>query len=441
MTILLISSDSIDAQMAGPGIRYWEFATRLAASHRVMLLTPNRSTLRHPNVQMRQRDASTLRDALKQADVIVTQGFLFPLAPILLTDKPLVVDLYDPLPIELLEHHRHLPLDAAQLSQSYCVERTKLLLRRGDLFLYSHERQRDYWMGLLTAAGRVNHRAYRADATFDRLFACVPFGMPDEPPAPTKPVFRGAGGLFSDTDTIVLWGGGLWKWFDPCSVIRAMAEISASRSDIKLLFLGAKRASSDTTGINIAYATSEAIALSQALGVHERTVFFSDAWLPYHERQNVFAEANLGVSAHFDCFETRLSFRTRLLDYLWAGLPIISTKGDYLSELVERHQLGVTVAPQRVGELQAAMLRLTDDRAFAEQCRENIRKFRGQYTWSHVMQPLEAFCAAPHRAQQPSAVRRRLALLHFYLTTGALLIRHNGYRKILAKLKQLANIG
>ena len=90
---------------------------------------------------------------------------------------------------------------------------------------------------------------------------------------------------------------------------------------------------------------------------------------------------------------------------------------------------------------QAAILRLTDDRAFAEQCREHIRKFRGQYTWSHVMQPLEAFCAAPHRAQQPSAVRRRLALLHFYLTTGALLIRHKGYRKILAKLKHLANIG
>ena len=69
-----------------------------------------------------------------------------------------------------------------------------------------------------------------------RLFGCVPFGLPEEPPVQTRPVFKGEGAIFPhenispETDTILLWGGGLWKWFDPCSLIRAMGEISATRN-------------------------------------------------------------------------------------------------------------------------------------------------------------------------------------------------------------------
>jgi hypothetical protein len=37
-------------------------------------------------------------------------------------------------------------------------------------------------------------------------------------------------------------------------------------------------------------------------------------------------EADIGVSLHREDVETRYSFRTRVLDYLWAGLPIITTE-------------------------------------------------------------------------------------------------------------------
>jgi hypothetical protein len=36
----------------------------------------------------------------------------------------------------------------------------------------------------------------------------------------------------------------------------------------------------------------------------------------------------IGVSAHPAHLETRFAFRTRMLDYLWAGLPIVSTEGE-----------------------------------------------------------------------------------------------------------------
>jgi hypothetical protein len=42
----------------------------------------------------------------------------------------------------------------------------------------------------------------------------------------------------------------------------------------------------------------------------------------------------VGVSTHRDHLETRLSFRTRMLDYIWAGLPIVCTDGDHFASLV-----------------------------------------------------------------------------------------------------------
>ena len=57
-------------------------------------------------------------------------------------------------------------------------------------------------------------------------------------------------------------------------------------------------------------------------------------------RQNYFLESDVGIITHPQHIETRFSFRTRILDYLWAGLPVISTQGDILSALVEKKETG-----------------------------------------------------------------------------------------------------
>jgi hypothetical protein len=165
-------------------------------------------------------------------------------------------------------------------------------------------------------------------------------------------------------------------------------------------------------------------------------VFFNDAWVPYAERQNFLLEANVGVSTHANTLETEFSFRTRILDYLWAELPILSTTGDYLSEMVDRQQLGITVAPRNVPQLKEAIVRLADDRAFVEQCKANIRNVRQPMRWSQVIQPLEAFCASPYQTSHLRPSAKMLHMLRFYATNVKLLIRYRGHRKILAKVKQ-----
>ena len=55
-------------------------------------------------------------------------------------------------------------------------------------------------------------------------------------------------------------------------------------------------------------------------------------WVPFEQRSAFLLESDIGVCAYYDSDETRLSFRTRYLDHLWAGLPTLSTDGGSLTE-------------------------------------------------------------------------------------------------------------
>src|SRR5258708_27001703 len=57
----------------------------------------------------------------------------------------------------------------------------------------------------------------------------------------------------------------------------------------------------------------------------------------------MFVEADSGIRLPRDDIETRFSFRTRVLDYLWAGLPVVTTRGDSMADLVANHDLGAVV--------------------------------------------------------------------------------------------------
>ena len=71
----------------------------------------------------------------------------------------------------------------------------------------------------------------------------------------------------------------------------------------------------------------QAVSLAGELSLRG-SVFFNRAWVPYEERLEWFAEADLGVSAHRDSLEARLAFRTRLLDHIASGTPLVVTQGD-----------------------------------------------------------------------------------------------------------------
>jgi len=143
---------------------------------------------------------------------------------------------------------------------------------------------------------------------------------------------------------------------------------------------------------------AESRKLADELGVLDANVFFNDAWVEYADRQNYLLEADIGVSTHRAHIETTFSFRTRILDYLWAGLPMVVTAGDHFAELIEREELGRVVPAGDVAALADAIEETLFDAAFRERVMRNVQQVAQRYTWPVVLAPLIHFVNDPKPA-------------------------------------------
>jgi glycosyltransferase involved in cell wall biosynthesis len=394
--IAVLTGDVLEPKMAGPAIRAWHMACALAREHDVRLVSTQRCSLTHPDFPVSFADERDVEDLEAWSDVLIFQGNLMRQhAALRDTQKVVVADIYDPFHLEVLEQARGLDaahrLFAVQSSTDVLNEQ----LRRGDFFLCASGKQRDFWLGQLAAVGRINPATYDRGENLDSLLTIVPFGVSDEPPRHTRPVLRGVVPGINDGDKVVLWGGGIYNWFDPLTLLHAVDKLRRRLPQVRLYFLGLRHPNPQVGEMKMA---DDAVALAEDLGLIGTHVFFQEDWVEYAERQNYLLESDIGVSTHLDHVETEFSFRTRLLDYLWASLPIVATKGDSLAALVEATGIGITVPAGDVDALEAVLFRLLDDDELRASCRTAIDQVAGTYRWSNVLQPLLEFCRSPSRA-------------------------------------------
>jgi glycosyltransferase involved in cell wall biosynthesis len=353
-----------------------------------------------------QKRKAELREIAQRSDVVVIQGLVLVRFPFLLrAAKHLVVDLYDPYLFEYLAHPHPQHADWGYLRQVY---RLNQQLMAGDFFLCANPTQRDYWMGSFSALGRLNLEEHEQDSSFRRLIDIVPFGLPAEAPRHTARVMRGLlPGIGSD-DFVLLWAGGIWQWLDPLTVIRGVAAAVQEDPKIRLVFLGTQDPNPNNRPMMMA---EQARRLAGDLGLIDKQVFFAGEWVAYEDRQNWLLESDIGISAHQDTAEARFSFRTRVLDYIWAGLPTILTAGDYFSDWVAQQGAGEAVPAGDVEAWKRAILRLARDPAARAKMKTQLQSRAPEFTWERAAQPLSRYCAKPYKTARPPAFRQRLAPL------------------------------
>lgn len=407
--VLIITGDPIGKKLAGPAIRAWNMAELLSDKSQVTLASLTRvEAVDAPFdiVHVRPGDDRAFKKLESWADVIVFQGHAMAVFNSLReTKKIVVVDIYDPMHLEQLEQGRELPAPQWSKQVQDATDVLNEQLSRGDFFLCASERQRMFWLGQLAGLGRINPSTYDGDPDLDGLISVAPFGMPATPPEHRRDVLKGVLPGVGAEDKLLLWSGGLYNWFDPKTLIRAVADLSERRDDVRLFFQGTKH---PHPGVPEMAIVGESRALAAELGVLDRSVFFNSSWVDYNERENYLTEADAGVSTHFAHIETTFSFRTRILDYLWAELPMVVTAGDYFAELIETEKLGIVVEARNVEQLSAALERVLFDDKFVAQTRRNIRRVRTRYLWREALAPLVEFVADPHHAQD----NRQLAQGH-----------------------------
>ena len=430
--VLVVTMDVLAPSMAGPAIRATAIATALAREHDVRLVTTSRCELERPDLDVRGVSDAALEGLVGWADVVILQGWVMVGRPWIASSScVVVVDAYDPMHLEQLEQGRDAGgtrgrVEAVRGATATLNEQ----LRRADLVLCASDKQRDLWLGALATLGRVNPVTYDVDPSMGHLIAVVPFGVPDEPFPDGAGALKGVVPGIGVDDHVLLWGGGVYNWFDPLTLVQAVDALRHRVPTVRLYFMGMQHPNPGVAPMQMA---SDLRRLSDERGLTDVHVFFNAGWVAFEDRAGYLRDADIGVSTHLDHVETAFSFRTRLLDYLWAGLPIVATRGDSFAPLIDERGAGCTVDAQDVAGLEAALEAILLDPSRAADAAAASRGLGAELTWAHNLQPLLAFCQRPGRAPDIACPtleadprdagievgwRRDLRALHVYLRDG-----------------------
>lgn len=440
--VIVATADTLAPTMAGPGIRAMRIAESLAADHDVVLVTTGACTLEHDAMPVRSVDDAAFIELVEWADVLIFQGWILASRPwISASDLILVADIYDPMHLEQLEQGHDAAAEGGRWHAVGGANRTlNEQIGRADYLLCASAKQRDFWLGQMASVGRVNPILYDEDDAFRSRLQIVPFGIDDDPPARTIPAIRGAVDGIGPGDEVVLWGGGIYNWFDPITLIDAVDRLRHRRPRLRLFFMGTRHPNPEIPEMRTAV---DAVRRASELGILDRCVFFNDGWVPFGDRASYLLDADVAVSIHRLHVETEFSFRTRILDYLWCGLPVVATAGDSFAAHIERTGAGVVVPPDDVDALADALEGLFEDPARRAAVATASRALGEAFRWSDVLEPVRQICATGTRAPDvacgpvalgfgvpvaPPAWREDLTLARRYLSEG-------GVRLIVSRLR------
>jgi glycosyltransferase involved in cell wall biosynthesis len=385
--VALLCSEPLGERVAGVGLRYLEIARRLPPlGLEVLLVAPGEPAalerLRRElgdGVAVVPFERGALAARLAGCQAAVGQGQLVNDLLLECPHLPVAVDLYDPWLIENLHYADTLGLDPWRNDHATWV----LQLSRGDFFLCSCEEQRDLYLGFLLALGRLNPEIHHRDPDLRSLIDTAPFGAPDPAlVAPHRPWLppRRAG------EKRLLFGG-LYDWYDPWTVLEALA--GAGEPGWRLLFIRNPFADTPQGLLREVESWCRRSVVGAQVELHD--------WVPYDRRLDLLRDVDAMVATHRLSIETRLSLRTRFLDALAVGCPVITTEGGAISRLLREHDAGWVLPP---GDSAAVIRALREALADAEERRARVGRgveAARRLTWDRTLRPLFEFLQRPRR--------------------------------------------
>jgi glycosyltransferase involved in cell wall biosynthesis len=178
--------------------------------------------------------------------------------------------------------------------------------------------------------------------------------------------------------------GAIYDWYDPILAIDAAAIARAAVPDITLTF---------TTHPNPSLTPQGKLAEAMEHARRNQYGFIRfEPWVAYNERAAFFSRFAAALLTFTRSIETDLSMRTRVYDYLWSGLPIVTSSAPGTDEIIVRHGAGVVVKSGAAADYAAAIVRALREPAM----RAGTRQFAADHQWSRTLAPLVDFVRAPH---------------------------------------------
>jgi glycosyltransferase involved in cell wall biosynthesis len=383
-------------QPAGIGIRFLEIARVLRDDgHDVVILSPDAGAIDGTRGAHIHPESFALFGG--SSDFAVVQGHVANAYFQQAKPLPTVVDLYDPYIIENLHYYSERGAEVFQHDHFTLMTS----IARGDYFLCASEAQRLFYLGLMLASGRLNPILFEEDPQLESLIGIAPFGV--QPPVVSSRALRagspayGAGRRLSEGDPAhearddtsarprnthdVLFGG-IYDWYDPIAAIDAIAAVRRTIPDATLTFT--HHPNPDTTPQG---KLGEAMQYARAKS-YDFVRF--EPWAAYGARAEFFERFALALLTFPRSIETDLSMRTRVYDYLWCGLPIVTSSAPGTDELLARYGAGVVT-----DDFAGAIVSLLTDRERYEAMVRGSQEFVRDHQWDRTLAPLREFARTP----------------------------------------------
>lgn len=404
-------------QPAGIGIRFLEIARVLRDDgHDVTILSPDAGAIdgtRGAHIHPESFALFSESSAFAVVQGHVANAFFQQAKPL-----PTVIDLYDPYIIENLHYYSERGAEVFQHDHFTLMTS----IARGDYFLCASEAQRLFYLGLMLAAGRLNPMLFEDDPRLESLIGIAPFGVP--PPRVSSRALlagspaSGAGRRLPEADPAheagedtsarpsarpiardthdVLFGG-IYDWYDPIAAIDAIAMVRRTVADATLTFTHHPNPGTTPQG-----KLGEAMRYARAKS-YDFVRF--EPWAPYEGRAAFFERFALALLAFPRSIETDLSMRTRVYDYLWSGLPVVTSSAPGTDELLARYGAGVVTE-----DFAGAIVSLLTDRQRYESMVRGSQDFVRDHQWHRTLAPLREFARAPRFEKTKSAFASQPAI-------------------------------
>lgn len=237
-------------------------------------------------------------------------------------ETKLIVDLYTPLLLEKeLAFSKWKPLD--WLTRWKNKQMVKKFLQRGNHFLVANRRQREYW--LKTANDLSVHLKVND-------ISVLPTG--------SSVIRKKEEGRRKKGENVVLWFGGIYPWMDPRPLIEAFSKLAPRFPSWKLRFLGGWHPETGYKGVykKLKEFSKQMISDSQLEFV---------PWQAEDDLDKYFHDVAFAVHLAKQTPEDYYSHRVRLLTLFFAGIPVLTSGRDVISDLAVKLGAAARTKPGR----------------------------------------------------------------------------------------------
>jgi glycosyltransferase involved in cell wall biosynthesis len=305
-----------------------------------------------------------------------------------LRNAPLWLDVFGD-PLAEIQTQAEVHADDEEAAGQQQVHGWKLFLDgllRADAFSALSTRQRFAIIGQLGAAGRLNQFTAR-----DNFVHSIPYGLfPDEVPNLPSGARRGAGATFT-----IMWSGSFNTWMDVDVLLSGFLKASSQNPRLRLTVVGGR-----IPGYNDA---SYDKFVSGVRAANAESIVQLMDWQPLGRMRELYGNCNVGLSIDRFSYEAVLGSRTRIVNFLAAGKPVLST---VLTELTEDLADKGYIIPFQLGSaddfakvLEDTALRASDLATLGEECQAYVlARYDGRNLGKPLIDWIKNPAASPDRS-------------------------------------------